>query len=524
MTKTIALLALLTLGANAWAETVTYNFTGEIVNSSAAPVPNVEIGTTFSGSFTYEDGLPSSGGNAHVSFYVPARIHLDFTSTTNMQSSLIISNARIRVDNDNSCDQFAIEAGDLFGTAFTFNGSLMNQLRIIFIDCSATVFNGTSLPSTLFLDSFSVRELGLVQSISPSIGSAGRIFTLVPPISDEDHDGVLDPDDNCPSTANPDQTDTDLDGVGDVCDPDDDGDDIADGSDNCPLVANAGQPDSDGDGLGDACDSDLDDDGFANELDNCPAASNPDQTDTDQDGLGDECDTDDDGDGLFDANDNCPAVQNPGQEDLDGDGIGDFCDSDLDGDGVENQADNCPIDANVGQDDTDGDGLGDVCDPDADNDSVSNEADNCPLIANLNQSDSDNDGAGDACDSDLDGDGVANGADNCPIVANSAQTDFDGDGQGDACDGDADGDGVANGTDECAATPLGTVTDPAHGCSITQLCPCEGPRGTVMPWRNHGKYTSCVAHAAGDFADQGLISLTAKDELVSAAAQSSCGQ
>ena len=351
-----------------------------------------------------------------------------------------------------------------------------------------------------------------------------RIGSIVFVTNDADGDGVADVDDNCAAIANPDQTDTDLDGLGDACDSDDDNDGFADGGDNCPLVANPSQGDADGDGLGNPCDGDLDGDGFANAVDNCPAASNTDQTDTDQDGLGDECDTDDDGDGLFDADDNCPAVQNPGQDDLDGDGIGDSCDSDLDGDGVENQADNCAIDANVGQDDTDGDGLGDACDPDADNDSVANGADNCPLVANLNQADSDNDGLGNACDSDLDGDGVANGADNCPIVANSGQTDYDGDGLGDACDGDADGDGVANGTDECAATPIGTVTDPAHGCSIAQLCPCEGPRGTVLPWRNHGKYVSCVAHAAGDFESQGLISQTKKNALVSAAGQSSCGQ
>ncbi len=341
---------------------------------------------------------------------------------------------------------------------------------------------------------------------------------------DADDDGVADVDDNCPAVSNPDQTDADLDGAGDACDADDDGDGFADGADNCPLVANPGQADRDGDGLGNPCDGDLDGDGLSNELDNCPAASNPDQTDTDQDGVGDECDTDDDGDGLPDADDNCPAVRNAGQEDLDGDGIGDACDSDLDGDGVENTGDNCPIDANVGQDDTDGDGFGDVCDPDADNDTVANASDNCRLVANLNQSDSDSDGAGDACDSDLDGDGVANGADNCPVTANSGQTDFDGDGQGDACDGDADGDGVGNGADECAATPAGAVTDPLHGCSIAQLCPCEGPRGTVLPWRNHGKYVSCVAHAAGDFESQGLISEFTRSQLVAAAGQSSCGK
>ena len=343
-------------------------------------------------------------------------------------------------------------------------------------------------------------------------------------ITDADEDGVSDLDDNCPSVVNPDQTDTDLDGVGDACDSDDDNDGFADGADNCSLVANPGQGDADGDGLGNPCDGDLDGDGFTNGVDNCPAASNPDQTDTDEDGIGDECDTDDDSDGLLDANDNCPAVQNPGQEDLDGDGIGDVCDSDLDGDGVENPADNCAIDANLGQDDTDGDGMGDVCDPDADNDSIGNVADNCPLVGNLNQADSDHDGLGDACDSDQDGDGVGNGADNCPNVANSGQTDFDGDNLGDACDSDADGDGVANDADQCAVTPIGAITDPAHGCSIAQLCPCEGPRGTVMPWRNHGKYVSCVAHAADEYLDQGLISAVTKNALVSAAGQSSCGQ
>lgn len=40
----------------------------------------------------------------------------------------------------------------------------------------------------------------------------------VPVISDFDGDGVSDDDDNCPSVANPDQADTDGDGLGDACD------------------------------------------------------------------------------------------------------------------------------------------------------------------------------------------------------------------------------------------------------------------------------------------------------------------
>ena len=71
--------------------------------------------------------------------------------------------------------------------------------------------------------------------------------------ADNDNDGYYDLIDNCPFQSNPDQNDSNGDGIGDTCsDMDEDG--IIDIEDNCPANFNPNQEDNDGDGIGDTCD------------------------------------------------------------------------------------------------------------------------------------------------------------------------------------------------------------------------------------------------------------------------------
>jgi hypothetical protein len=75
-------------------------------------------------------------------------------------------------------------------------------------------------------------------------------------------DGFVGPDDNCPLVFNPDQSDSDQDGIGDACE-DYDGDQVVNACDNCQTTTNATQADSNGNGVGNACDPSYDRSGCA---------------------------------------------------------------------------------------------------------------------------------------------------------------------------------------------------------------------------------------------------------------------
>jgi hypothetical protein len=110
---------------------------------------------------------------------------------------------------------------------------------------------------------------------------------------------------------------------------------------------------------------------------------------------------------------------------------------------------------------------------------------------------------------DADGDGVRDAQDNCPSVANSDQLDEDGDGVGDACD-------------SCPGTTADGLVTP-EGCSIAQLCPCEGP-ASGQQWEGQTDYLRCIARATRTFRRGGQMSRPESLRLLRRASRSGCGR
>ena len=241
----------------------------------------------------------------------------------------------------------------------------------------------------------------------------------------------------------------------------DDDDDGLDDTVEIALGLDPNNPDTDGDGVGDADDQcygyddtiDTDIDAIPDCLDSCPL----------------DADNDIDIDGVCGDVDPCP-IDNPDDSDLDGvcesydicQGFDDFIDGD--GDSVPDGCDVCPLDF---YDDSDNDGIcdsDDICpghddNLDTDADLVADGCDVCPLD---NPDDSDGDSVCDTDDTcpgyddaiDVDNDGVPNGCDICPL---DNPNDTDGDSvcdTDDVCPGfddllDTDADGVPDDCDIC---------------------------------------------------------------------------
>lgn len=136
--------------------------------------------------------------------------------------------------------------------------------------------------------------------------------------ADGDNDGVVDAQDNCPTTP----AGRKVNAQG--CELDGDADGVVDSQDNCPTTPAGRKVNA----LG--CEIDTDGDGVVDALDKCPTT--PAGRAVNADG----CELDGDGDGVVDGNDQCPTT--PAGRKVNAKG----CDIDSDGDGVIDISDKCP--------------------------------------------------------------------------------------------------------------------------------------------------------------------------------------
>jgi gliding motility-associated-like protein len=121
-------------------------------------------------------------------------------------------------------------------TNLTYSGNLKLQINIVMETVTPTVnsnpastFNiSPSLPIGMVLNTTTgaisgrptVETAAISYTITAtnSIGATNTNFTIEVSNDDHDFDGILDADDNCPTTYNQNQSDIDHDGIGDACD------------------------------------------------------------------------------------------------------------------------------------------------------------------------------------------------------------------------------------------------------------------------------------------------------------------
>ncbi len=245
-------------------------------------------------------------------------------------------------------------------------------------------------------------------------------------------------DDNCDGMVDEGFTNTDGDGMADCLDPDDDNDGVLDGNDNCPLVSNFDQANNDGDSMGDACDPDDDNDG------------DPDATDCEDfnaaiyTGAAEVCN------GI---DDDCDATVDEGFSNFDNDGMADCVDPDDDNDGDPDATDCDNFNSSVNQNATEAcNGIDDDCDGLTDESFPNFDGDD---VADCVDPDDDNDGDLDVTDCNDFNAAISHNAteacngidDDCDALTDEGFSNFDGDGMADCVDPDDDNDGDPDVTD-----------------------------------------------------------------------------
>jgi len=403
----------------------------EIVSGDNASLNNNILSINDTGQITVEASQP---GDVNYNPAVPITSIINVIQAPTTLSSLSVPNKTMQDDDFYLTPVVSNRPGDIIYTSSDPQVAIVSGTLVRIIGVGDATITATQNANSKYLSA----------EISAN-------FTIT--IGDSDGDGIVDVSDNCDFVVNPEQLDTDGDGIGDLCDPDLDGDGVTNELDNCPMDYNPDQANNDNDSSGDICDSDDDNDGYSDIQDFFPFDPNE-WSDTDRDGIGNNADTDDDNDKYLDTDDAFPL--NPREWiDTDGDGIGNNKDKDDDNDGVEDRRDAFPLDESE-HTDTDKDGIGNNSDQDDDGDGYLDdheiECNSDPLSRYKKPRDYDDDMIPDCIDLDDDNDGCPDEEDILPLNEKEC-LDTDGDGIPDGLDFDADNDGILDFNDDFPLDP-----------------------------------------------------------------------
>ncbi len=178
----------------------------------------VEAGSPFTGEFTFRADTSDAEADPAIGIYQsesPTGMSLSVGTLSTMARA---DGLRIRVRNNNGNEEDDYEVIHLPPPP-AVDGIGIDEMRLFLRTRDTSLFSSDALPTTLpnpaqDRDVHGVLELSL---------SSAFVFGVVDWLDvvriDTDSDGVADEDDVCPFAFDPDQRDTDGDGVGDACEP-----------------------------------------------------------------------------------------------------------------------------------------------------------------------------------------------------------------------------------------------------------------------------------------------------------------
>src|SRR5712692_3131247 len=73
------------------------------------------------------------------------------------------------------------------------------------------------------------------------------------------------------------------------------------------------------------------------------------------------------------------------------------------------------------------------------------------------------------------------------------------------------------------APGAGGTCPPDLGAALAAACPCDA-NSQAQPWKNHGKYASCVVHFRNGLRQQGCLDAQTQRTIARCSARSTCGK